>query len=197
MTNVATSFREMAPPWKPARSDQRPQVPAGRLVIQDRGTHEHPIEVALRDDRLLAIFVGVHVPQQQRHDDVIEQEAAMPAAVACADARDGDQSLHAASRRMAATRARVAAESSVTSRKGLAGVPSADITASQFASARSSAAWSSALPSTRMASSVLAFAGDRTRATGACPRCFSCWTIARPVPPVAPRTRTLIAMRRT
>src|ERR1700730_9669221 len=90
---------------------------------------------------------------------------------------------------IAPTSARVAVERNVTSRKGLAGVPSALTTASRAFRASRSTFSSRTSPTMSLAPfRSLAFSGDLTSAVTCCPRSSAWLTIRRPVPPVPPRT---------
>ena len=86
--------------------------------------------------------------------------------------------------------AAVAAESNVTSLKGLIGVPSALITASQRSSAALNVASSVASPIANCtAANAAPFSLERTRATISCCLARAASTMSLPVPPVPPMIR--------
>jgi len=117
---------------------------ATRLVVQDGGANENPGKTALLDDRFLPILAGVDLPQEKREDHVIEEETTMPGAVAGTPVMQTRREMFSAS--MAFTSARVAVNRSVTSLKGLAGVPNALTTASRLLTAWRSSVSSRASP---------------------------------------------------
>ncbi len=70
---------------------QGPDRVTAWLVVQDGGTNEDPVESAVSDEGFLPVLVCVYPLQEKREDHVVKEEAAMPGAVAGADARDADQ----------------------------------------------------------------------------------------------------------
>ena len=64
---------------------------AARLVVEDGGSNENPIETAVPDDRLLPVLVGVYVAQEKRKDQIVKKKAAVASTVTGADARDAHQ----------------------------------------------------------------------------------------------------------
>src|SRR4051794_16320779 len=61
---------------------ERPDRVAARFVVQHRRTNKNPVEAAISDDRLLPILVDVYLLEEEREDHVVEQQAAVPGAVA-------------------------------------------------------------------------------------------------------------------
>ena len=54
-------------------------------------TDGNPVELAISDDRFLAVLVRLHLAQEKRENQIIEQEPAVPGTVAGSDPRDKDQ----------------------------------------------------------------------------------------------------------
>src|SRR5689334_16637346 len=73
---------------------QGPDWATAWLIGQDGGPNENPVEPAISDDGFLAVLVGVHLLQEKRKDQVVEEKAAVSGAVAGAEPRDANQTGH-------------------------------------------------------------------------------------------------------
>lgn len=61
------------------------------LIVEDGGTNEDPIEPATSDDGFLPVLVGVHLAQQKRENQIVEQKSAVTSAVTGSNPCDADQ----------------------------------------------------------------------------------------------------------